>query len=228
MASVTIEVKDDIAAVTIDDGKVNALSPGLLEELNSALDSAESQRSLIISGRSGIFSAGFSLPVLQGGGPEAARMLAAGFETSRRLLRFPIPVIIACTGHAIAMGSFLLLSGDYRIGVAGPYKIMANEVAIGLTMPYAAVEICRQRLSPAHFHRAVALSESYAPEEAVDAGFLDRVVAAEQLDAATQETAARLATLDRAAHSETKRRARAGALRAIEEGLEADGASVGR
>src|ERR1700733_3082153 len=176
---------DTIATVTIDDGKVNALSFAVLAELNAALDQAERDCAVVIlAGRDGAFSAGFDLPVLRGGGPDALAMLGAGFELAARLLAFPRPVVIACTGHAVAMGVFLLLSGDYRVGVSGPYKITANEVAIGLTLPRAAVEICRQRLAPAQFSRAVVLADVFSPDEAVSAGFLDRIVDPPELDEA--------------------------------------------
>src|SRR6185312_6230463 len=113
------------------------------------------------AGRAGVFSAGFDLKVLRAGGPNARTMLRAGFELAERMLSFPMPVVIACTGHAVAMGVFLVLSGDYRIGVAGRYKITANEVAIGITLPRAAIEICRQRLTPAHFSRATVPAEVF-------------------------------------------------------------------
>ena len=120
------------------------------------------------------------------------------------------------------MGVFLLLSGDYRIGAAGPFKITANEVAIGLEMPQAAVEICRQRLAPAHFNRAVILAEAFSPEDAVAAGFLDRVVQASKLHDAAIATAAQLAKLDMSAHAATKMRARGQTLKAIRAAIEAD------
>ena len=133
---VSYHCDDAIATITIDDGKVNALSLAVLAELNAALDQAERDGAVVIlAGRDGVFSAGFDLPVLRGGGPDARAMLRAGFELAARLLAFPRPVVIACTGHAVAMGVFLLLCGDYRVGATGPYKITANEVAIGLTMP---------------------------------------------------------------------------------------------
>src|SRR5271170_1696365 len=204
---------DAIATITIDDGKVNALSLAALAGLNAALDRAEQDDAVVIlAGRDGVFSAGFDLPVLRGGGPDARAMLRAGFELAARLLAFPRPVVIACTGHAVAMGVFLLLCGDYRVGAAGPYKITANEVAIGLTMPRAAVEICRQRLTPAHFNRAVVLAETFSPADAVAAGFLDRTVQARSVHAAARGVAAQLAALDRSAHEATKRRARGQAL----------------
>ena len=97
-------------------------------------------------------------------------MLRSGFELAERILSFPAPVLVACTGHAVAMGLFLLLSADYRVGSAGRYRLTANEVAIGLTIPQAAVEICRQRLGPAHLNRAVIIAEVFAPHDAVEAG----------------------------------------------------------
>jgi enoyl-CoA hydratase len=214
---------DTIATVTIDDGKVNALSFAVLAELNAALDQAERDGAVVIvAGRDGVFSAGFDLPVLRGGGPDALAMLRAGFELAARLLAFPRPVVIACTGHAVAMGVFLLLCGDYRVGAAGPYKITANEVAIGLTMPRAAVEICRHRLTPAHFNRAVVLAETFSPADAVAAGFLDRTAGASSVPEVARGVAAQLATLDRSAHEATKRRARAQALSAIRSAIDAD------
>jgi enoyl-CoA hydratase len=223
---VSYHCADAIATITFDDGKVNALSLAALAELNAAFDRAEQDGAVVIlAGRDGVFSAGFDLPVLRGGGADALAMLRAGFELAARLLGFPRPVVIACTGHAVAMGVFLLLCGDYRIGVTGPYKITANEVAIGLTMPRAAVEICRQRLTPAHFNRAVVLAEAFAPADAVTAGFLDRTVPAPDLHEAARGAAAQLATLDRSAHVATKRRARAQALSAIRAAIDADAAA---
>jgi len=220
---VSYHFDDAIATITIDDGKVNALSLAVLAELDAALSRAERDDAVVIlAGRGGVFSAGFDLPVLRGGGPDALAMLRAGFELAARLLAFPRPVVIACTGHAVAMGVFLLLSGDYRVGITGPYKITANEVAIGLTMPRAAVEICRQRLTPAHFNRAVVLAETFTPADAVAAGFLDRTVEAASVHEVARGVAAQLATLDRSAHETTKRRARAQALSAIRSAIDAD------
>jgi enoyl-CoA hydratase len=212
-----------VAVVTMDDGKVNALSLDLLTQLDEAFSRAEADQVVVVlSGRAGVFSAGFDLPTLRAGGGPAAAMLRAGFELAARILSFPAPVAIACTGHAVAMGVFLLLSGDYRIGADGPYKITANEVAIGLTMPTAAVEICRQRLSPAHFNRATILAEVFSPQDAVDAGFLDRVVGEADIDDVVGAVAAQLAQLDRAAHAATKLRARSRALDAIRDAIQRD------
>jgi enoyl-CoA hydratase len=212
----------------MDDGKVNVLSLPMLNEINRALDLAlEDQAVVVLTGREGVFSAGFDLPVLRTGGPDAFKMLRAGFDLAERVLSFPRPVVIGCTGHAVAMGVFLLLSGDFRVGAAGPFKITANEVAIGLTMPRAAVEICRQRLAPVHFHRVTVLAEPFSPESAVEAGLVDRLVDASQLGDVVHRVAVELTALDMDAHQATKLRARGPALDAIHASMEADSATYG-
>jgi enoyl-CoA hydratase len=224
---VTYRFEAPLAIVEMDDGKVNALSTEMLGQLNAALDRAEGDEAVVVLlGRAGRFSGGFDLNVLRAGGQPAIDMLRAGFELSERLLSFPTPIVIACTGHAIAMGLFLLLSGDYRVGASGSYKLTANEVAIGLAMPQSAVEICRQRLTPAAFNRAVILAEVFAPTDAVDAGILDRLVEPTELRETALDVAGQLATLDMAAHAATKRRARASALTALRAAIEADDAAM--
>jgi enoyl-CoA hydratase len=222
-ALTTYQLHDSVATITMDDGKVNVLTLAMLTELGIALDRAEADKAVVVlTGREGVFSAGFSLPVLRAGGAAAADLLRAGFDLAARLLTFPTPVLVACPGHAVAMGAFLLLSGDYRIGARGPYKLTANEVAIGITMPRAAVEICRQRLTPACFSRAVLIAEVFGPDDAVAAGFLDRVVPAADLSEAAAGAAAELARLDLDAHAATKLRARRLAVGALQEAIDAD------
>jgi enoyl-CoA hydratase len=206
---VNYELTDSVAAITMDDGKVNVMSLAMQTGLHEALDRAEADGAVVLlRGRDGVFSAGFDLAVLRAGGPDALAMAQGGFELARRVLAFPQPVVVACTGHAVAMGAFLLLSGDYRVGAAGPYKFAANEVAIGLTLPAAAIEVLRARLTPSAFSRAAILAETFSPENAVEAGFLDRVVPDWDVAANAREVAAALSTLDRKAHAATKLRAR--------------------
>jgi enoyl-CoA hydratase len=212
-----------VGTITMDDGKVNALSPHMLGELNAALDRAEAdEAAVVLTGRSGVFCAGFDLAVLRTGGPAAAAMMRSGFELAARLLAFPAPVLAACSGHAVAMGAFLLLAADYRIGVAGPFRITANEVAIGLTMPQAAIELCQARLAPAAFSRAVTLAEVFSPEDAAAAGFLDQVTGLTDLQAAVTAATGRLPRLDRCAHVTTKLRARRALVESVTAAAEAE------
>lgn len=224
MGHVTSELADGIATITVDDGKANAITIPLIDEIRAALDQAEADGAVVLlAGRTGRFSGGFDLPTLTAFTYESADLLKAGFDLSHRLLSFPRPVVIACTGHAIAMGSFLLLSGDHRIGIADAgHKIGATEVAIGMAMPWAAIEVLRQRLTRADFDRAALLAEVFTPERAVDAGFLDEVVPEDQLRVRAREVATRLASLDGKAHHVTKQRARAPMLDALAAAIQRD------
>jgi enoyl-CoA hydratase len=212
-----------VATITLDDGKVNVMSPRMLADINAALDRAAADRAaIVLTGRPGIFSAGFDLATLRAGGAPAAEMVEAGFELAARVLSVPAPVVMACPGHAIAMGLFLLLSGDYLIGADGPYKFTANEVALGITMPRTAIEMLRHRLTPAACLRALTLAEPFTPATATAAGFLDEVVAAGELASAARDRAAALAALPRDALAASKQRIRAGQLRAVRAAIAAD------
>ncbi len=222
------EQQGDVAVLRLDDGRANAISHEVLGALDAALDRAEKEaRCVALLGRPGRFSAGFDLKVM-GEGPEAAgKLVGEGARMLLRLYELPLPVVVGCTGHALAMGSLLLLAADSRIGIRGDFKIGLNEVAIRMTLPVFAVELARARLSKRHFQRATIQAEIYDPEGAVDAGYLDRVVAPEELQEAVLAESARLAELPRRAFAETKIRARHDTLRFIRETLDADLASFG-
>lgn len=218
---------DGVSRIDIDDGKVNALSPAMQADLGGALDRALTDDGVVvISGRAGVFSAGFDLTILAAGSGEAAQMVIGGFELARRLLAHPRPVLMACTGHAIAMGSFLLLSGDHRIATTSPARVQANEVAIGMTLPRTAVELLRDRLTPAAFQRAGLLAEAFDPEGAVAAGFLDELVEPDRFDARVSEVATAFVQLDRRAHAASKERVRAGLLARLDAAIEQDRAEL--
>lgn len=213
-----------VATITIRNGKVNALSPAVFAALNTALDQAEQDNAVVVlTGQPGIFSAGYDLKEMQTSPEAATQLVRTGSSFCRRLLAFPTPVIAACSGHAIAKGSFILLSSDWRLGTEGPFKLGLNEVAIGMTMHHAGIEFARNRLTPACFQRAVINAEMFSPEAAVQAGFLDALVPADQLLSKAQEEAARMAeTLNMKAHVETKLKARAAYLSALDAAIEKD------
>ena len=214
--SVRYSLQDQIAIIRIDDGKRNALSPQVLHEIYQALDRAEFDRAIVImTGRDSVFSAGFDLHVMKRGGINALRMLRAGYALTARVMAYPYPVIAACNGHSLAMGVFLMLSADYVIGSRGDFKIAANEVAIGLTMPRVAAAMLRHRLNPAAFQRAVALSEYFDVESALNAGFFDELVDPVNLMPRAEACANKFGELDPRAHRVSKRRIRATLIRKI-------------
>ncbi len=217
---VRCEIQDGVAILRMDDGKANAFSFAMLEDLDAALDAAEKDaRAVVLLGRPGRFSGGFDLAVMNEGGAATARLVAGGARLALRLYELPLPVVIGCTGHALAMGAVLLCAADLRIGAAGAFKIGLNEVAIGLALPAFAIELARERLAANHLQRATALAEIYDPAGAVAAGFLDRTVAPEQVEAAALEAATALGALPGRAHALTKRALRRPASDRIRSGL---------
>lgn len=196
-----------VALIQMDDGKANALSHSMIADIAAALSDAQNDESVVaavLAGREGRFSAGFDLSVVQSGDAAAITdLVASGGELVRTIYGCGVPVVAACTGHALAAGALMLLGSDVRVGADGPFKIGLNEVAIGMTLPEWAHVIAYERLSKRHIQRAIANARITGPEEAVDVGFLDRVAPADEVVAVAIEEAAAMAPLDRRAYKAT-------------------------
>ncbi|WP_285416452.1 crotonase/enoyl-CoA hydratase family protein [Pseudomonas sp. efr-133-TYG-5] len=225
---ISYHLEDGIATLTLNNGKVNAISPDVIAAFNAALDQAVTDRAIvIITGQPGILSGGYDLKVMTAGPKEAVSLVTAGSTLARRLLSHPFPVIVACPGHAVAKGAFLLLSADYRIGVDGPFSIGLNEVQIGMTMHHAGIELARDRLRRSAFHRSVINGEMFDPQTAVDAGFLDKVVAAEELQGAALAAARQLKKINMTAHKNTKLKVRKALLETLDNAIIQDQEHLG-
>lgn len=221
--SVDYRYENNVSHITIDDGKVNALSSRLIAQVQSALDEAESNRAVtIITGNERLFSAGFDLSELAKSKAAASNLVRRGAELCLRLLSFHSPIICACNGHAFPMGAFILMSSDYRIGVEGPFSLGMNEVRVGLVVPRFALELARGRLHPAYFHRTVATGELFSPEDALTAGILDELVTPEALATRALEKAEDLKTVNFSHHHATKLRARSQWIAAVKRGIAED------
>ena len=191
---VTYELNDGIAVLTLNNGKVNALSPEVIVALNEALDRAQEAGAIVVlTGQPGILSGGYDLKVMMKGREQAIALVTAGSALTRRMLAHPQPIIVACGGHAVAKGAFLLLASDYRLGVEGEFLIGLNEVQIGMTMHHVGILLARDRLSPAMFQRSV-------------------------LDVAQQ-----MKKLNPGAHRHTKLKARKALLEALDSAIVTDG-----
>ena len=214
---------DGVATLTLANGKVNAISPTVITDFNVALDQAESDQAVVIlTGQTGILSGGYDLKVMVSS-PQAARdLVAAGSTLARRMLAHPQPVIVACPGHAVAKGAFLLLSADYRIGVEGAFQIGLNEVKIGMTLHHVGIALARDRLSPTIFQRSVNNAEMFNPQGALQAGFFDQVVSAQDLMDTAHTVAQQLKQLNMTAHKNTKRKVRKALLDALDAAIETD------
>lgn len=216
-------LNDGIATLMLNNGKVNALSPEVIAAFNQCLDRAEADNAVVlVTGQAGVFSGGYDLKVMSAGMAQATELVASGSALARRLLAFPAPVVMACSGHAIAKGAFLLLCADYRIGIEGPFQIGLNEVMIGMTMHHAGIVLARSRLQAAAFERAVNNAEMFSPQAAVAAGFLDEVVEPARFQDRAEEVALKLSHLNRKAHASTKRKVRKALLEELDRAIALD------
>jgi enoyl-CoA hydratase len=220
---VNYQSEENYIIITIKNGKANAISHEVIEGLNSSLDKANQENKVVIlTGQTGVFSAGFDLKVMTKSPESAKELVTKGSKLSLRMLSFTQPILIACSGHAIAKGAFLLLSSDYRIGVEGNFKIGLNEVQIGMTMHNAGIAIAKARLSEVYLNRSVNNSEIYNPQQAIDAGFLDMIVPESHLLTTAIKMAQMFSQLNKKAHAETKIKVRKQHLLALKNAIELD------
>jgi enoyl-CoA hydratase len=202
---VRYEVRDHIALVTLANGKANALSPDVIAQLDAAVTRAEDAGeaevgALLITGAPGMLSGGFDLAVMRSGGGAAGRLVTDGGALITRMFGSEVPVVIACSGHAVAAGALLLLGADERIGARGSFRIGLIETEIGMVLPQWAAELARERCSPRQLQIATVGAKMYDPEGAVGAGYLDAVAEPDQLEERAFEAATRWAKLPRAAY----------------------------
>jgi enoyl-CoA hydratase len=221
--TVTYDRTELVSTVTMDDGKVNVFSIPMLRALHQEFDRAEDDGTVVVlQGRSGCFSAGFDLQTLSGPPQDALTLLRLGASMAERVLSFPAPVVVACTGHAFPAGAFLLLAADVRLGADGPFRLGFNEVRIGLTLPWFAIALARYRLTPAHFDHATVTGEMFDPQAAREAGLLDAVVPAGELSDQAQSAARELSSINRSAHAATKLRVRKPVLDELRRAVDAE------
>jgi enoyl-CoA hydratase len=219
----TYTLEGNVAIVRMDDGKANALSNAMIDALVGALARAEKDAAaMVLVGRPDRFCAGFDLKIMMSSPDAAMALLTRGADMLMKLYAAKIPLVVACTGHALAGGALVLLTGDVRIGATGAYRIGLNEVAIGLPVPVLAMELARDRLAPAELPNATLLARIYEPAEAVRAGYLDTTTEPGSVLDRAKEEAVRLAGLPRSAFEATKARLRGETIAHIQATLASD------
>ncbi len=220
------ELKDNIAVISFDNGKANAVNPDFMDAIDTFLDQAHSEAdAVVITGRSGMFSAGYDLKILQADPTAGLAMINRGFAMLNRFYAFPKPVVAACEGHAIGLGAFLLLVADTRLGADSEYVVRLPETAIAMPFSELLLEIAKARIAPLEHMKRIVQSVPCTPSEAVSAGFLDALVPTEQLMAAALKVAQELAELPAKYYAQNKLDVRKESLKIMAESLSID--SVG-
>ncbi len=221
--SATLSKEGDISTITLDDGKVNVFSLEMLESIQKSLDQvSKDSGALIIRGREGIFSAGFDLKTFQSGDAEKAqKMTALGMKTMHDLYTFPRPVIMAVTGHAIAMGIFIVCCGDYRIALEGEFVAQANEVRNNMDIPSPIMEVAESRIDKKHVYSVLYHADPYPFDKCIEAGLLDEIASSSDFEKRIMEKAEDLASLGHPHYAKTKQAHQRPLLEAISNALPA-------
>ena len=206
---VDYKVKDGIATLTMNDGKANAFGVDMTSALSEGLDRPAAEAEVVvIKGKPGLFCAGFDLKVINGPAEGVRAMVEAGAELLMKAYMHPQPLVMGCTGHAVAAGALLLCTADYRIGISGDFKIGLNETSIGLGLPTFGIELARDRLDNRQLNNATMGARLYPPATAAEVGYLDEAVPPGAFEDAIAAKAEYLKTLDRAAYTQVKQRLR--------------------
>ena len=205
-ALATVRHEENIAILTIDDGKVNVFSAAMANRLRECFDEiGPDVGAVVVMGRPGIFSAGFDLKTIRAGDLAAtAKMVSLTVKMAMDVMCFPRPVVGAAPGHSVAMGALFMMTMDYRLGARGNFRVGLNEVGDGLRLPIFAVELARYRLPTESLIKSTQHAVLYDPDGAVKAGFLDKVVEPDALLDAALARARQLSTLPNPAYRESK------------------------
>ena len=212
MTILRYEMEDQIAVVTLDDGKMNVMNREFFEELDVLLDRAleDGSRALIFTGRPGVFSAGLDLKLL----PTQSLMEQMRFqkqfaEVMLRVYLLPIPTIAAYAGHAIAGGAILSYACDRFMVGDGPFKIQINEVANKMAIPSWILLICRSSVPSGGGRSRSSTRGPTRPARAFERGIADDLLeeGADVL-AAARVCAREFFRLDARAYAATKKNMR--------------------
>ena len=179
MAKMKYSIEDQIARITLDDGKVNAMNWEFFNELNESLDHAQADKAavLIFTGRPGIFSAGLDLKLLPTQNlSEQFRFQKAFATTMLRVLLFPIPTIAAYKGHSVAGGFILSCACDRFMVQDGPFLMQMNEVVNGMMIPSWISLVCRTSIPSRWWREVLLMARPFTPREAFERGIPDTLI----------------------------------------------------
>ena len=209
------EDRDSVAVLRMEHGKANAVDTDLFADLGRALDDVEASpaRSLVLTGSGSMFSAGVNLfKVLEGGVPYLEEFLPALSSAVRRLFTFPLPIVAAVNGHAIAGGCILAAACDRRIMNREHGKIGVTELLVGVPFPVDALEVLRFLLPERHVQSLVYSGRPLSAEEALEIGLVEEAASGEAVLDRACEVAKKMGRLAGDAFATTKRQLRRPAL----------------
>lgn len=207
----TIEVTVDgqRAALTLDrPDKLNPLSSHTLNEIETAarwLDTHDDLKVVVVSGRGRAFSAGADVSSFGAATNERDPRDDAdsGWRMARAMDELRAVTVARLHGWCVGGGLVLAAVCDLRVaGVGSRFSI--PEVELGIPLAWGGIPRLVREIGPAMTKELVMTCREFGPDEAKAAGFVNRVVPDEELDAAVDELVTTLLRMPKLALLATK------------------------
>jgi enoyl-CoA hydratase/carnithine racemase len=208
--TITVEKIGRVARLTLArPERANALNQAMLGEIGTALDALERDtdvRALIVTGAGAAFSSGFDLKEQMERRPTGVAawqpLLRKDFDTVMRFWHFPRPTIAAVRGPCLAGACELALACDMTIATEdaffGEPELKFGAGIVAMILPWL--------VGPKIAKEIILLGEDRIPAaRARELGMVNRVVAADELDATALAIADHIAAIDPNLVKETKR-----------------------
>ena len=181
---VKTEINDGIAFLTLNDGKVNALTLDLMNAFTNGLEEIHisEAKAVIVTGTCNSFSAGIDLVKMLKEGDEYRSDFGDTLnQFLRHIITFEKPVIAAVNGHAVAGGCILTAACDYRIMADTNIKIGVTELKVGVPFPSVPMEVLRHVVHQGFLSEVAYLGKLYSPQEGMERGLVNEVVPPDEL-----------------------------------------------
>lgn len=171
----------EVAVITLNAPKVNALSVAMLEEIHYCFTELTlyNARAIVLTGGDRIFAAGAEISEF--GGPEDARRIGAAFHRAlNAVAAHPGFVIAAVSGYALGGGCELAMACDYR--VASTRAVFGQpEILLGIIPGGGGTQRLPRLVGPSRAKELMVTGRQVKADEALRIGLVDEVVEPEDL-----------------------------------------------
>jgi enoyl-CoA hydratase/carnithine racemase len=214
---VRVDMQDGIAILTLNDGSRNRFNRSFLDSVNAVLDdleSGEKARALIITNEGNYFTEGMDVEWVMTLPEEEIELFFLDlFRFLHRMFLYPLPVVGAIKGHAVASGLAFALCSDYRIMRDDKSACIFPEIDLRIEPPPGCLRMVVHAIGSRTAEMAFLQGIPYHGSDALKAGFVDETIPEGDVIERALIVAKRLADKPLATYAAIKRSLRSGAAR---------------
>jgi len=208
MNTIQLRITDRLATITLDRGRSNPINQQMLTELIACIQDLELDREvggLILTGKPGFFSSGIDLIEAYSYNEAQIKTFWTDFMRMQAVLAsFKKPMVAAISGHSPAGGCVMAICTDYRVMAEGNYIIGLNEIPVGIIVPESVFKVYSFWLGQRKAYQYLMEGKLMSPVEALDAGLVDEITAAENVLLLAESKARAYMALNRITWSQSK------------------------